>query len=207
MFEREIRDTAFVPRWAIIRTIRQQNVAEHSYFVAIYADQIARFIDAGTWTGEFYATLMRYALYHDMDEILSGDISSPAKKVIKDGAQSGYHLYEKWTSQRLDERMQDAYHHDLRYVAEHYRPQLKAIVKTADVLEACVYLADEAQMGNRNVEPCLNFLYNNQLIPSIDKLPIAEADVESKKHLLTSMFASAIASKPSKLVTGMERVA
>ena len=35
------RDMAHVPRWVIARTHRRQSVAEHSYFVALYARQIA----------------------------------------------------------------------------------------------------------------------------------------------------------------------
>ena len=38
------RDMAYVPRWVILRRHRQQYLAEHSYFVAIYAQQVARLI-------------------------------------------------------------------------------------------------------------------------------------------------------------------
>ena len=51
-----------VPRWAIIRTLRQQSVAEHSYYVAIYATAIAKLLSMRTQDINW---ITQYSLTHD----------------------------------------------------------------------------------------------------------------------------------------------
>jgi 5'-deoxynucleotidase YfbR-like HD superfamily hydrolase len=65
----KFRDLAHVPRWAIARTNRQQSVAEHSYYVTLYAIAIAQELEVPI-TGGFIS----YCLLHDMDEIHTGDL-------------------------------------------------------------------------------------------------------------------------------------
>jgi len=148
MFEREIRDLAFVPRWAIIRVNRQQNVAEHSFFVAVYADRIATLLG---WEGP-RDVLMRYALYHDMDEILTGDISAPSKKVMEAASGVGWHIVEKWMDQRMEDRISK--YMESVGVPEEWKEQIYAIVGIADLYEAILFLADEEFSGNKNGVTC-----------------------------------------------------
>lgn len=72
----ELRDLAFVKRWAIVRTIRSQSVAEHSFFVAVYAAKLWEELEGGQAPPDIFM----YALTHDYSEIHSGDIPSPYKK-------------------------------------------------------------------------------------------------------------------------------
>ena len=65
---------ATVPRWTIIPTIQKQSVAEHSYFVGLYADWIASMVK---YEGS-RETLIGYGLLHDMPEIVTGDLPTPA---------------------------------------------------------------------------------------------------------------------------------
>lgn len=75
MFEVEFRLFSEVRRWATIRNSGQK-LAEHSFFVALYADQIATLID---WQGDRGA-LMLHALLHDIDELITGDIPGNWKR-------------------------------------------------------------------------------------------------------------------------------
>ena len=90
MFEHEYRDMAFVPRWAILRTIKNQSVAEHSYFVALYSEQICSTLGL---TMEQTGCVLSYALLHDVAETFLGDIPGPSKREIVDKAK-----YEKFES-------------------------------------------------------------------------------------------------------------
>jgi len=134
-FSNNLRDVAYIPRWAIARRNRQQYLAEHSYFVTVYADQIARMID---WKGDF-AELMRYALYHDLDETVTGDIPGPAKRAA-------------WRKEGIEETLNDVmtrkYGWDICYTRSRATGDAKAIVSAADSIDEVCYLCEEMLSGN-----------------------------------------------------------
>lgn len=201
MFERELRNLAYVPRWGIVRVLRNQNVAEHSFYVAIYADQIAELID---WGGD-RAMLLRLALSHDWDEILTSDVAAPAKKVIQKSSGFGWAMVERWLRGGMRERVKD-YDRWNSGVIEEKGPEAEAhtIVKLADLLEAILYLADEQNMGNGNVIDRRIYL-EDVLWASISKLD-GFSTKEQRIGLVTQMR-SAIARSVSgtdKIVTGKE---
>ncbi|QQM14851.1 hypothetical protein [Stenotrophomonas phage BUCT555] len=68
-----------VKRYGIFHMNRDQSVAEHSFNVAMIAlELIADEDELGLQT-----EVMTYALFHDMDEVLSGDIPSPFKRKLR----------------------------------------------------------------------------------------------------------------------------
>jgi 5'-deoxynucleotidase YfbR-like HD superfamily hydrolase len=164
MFERELRDLAHVHRWGILRRSRQQNVAEHSYFVAIYSIEIAEWID---WVGD-RLVLLRHALAHDMAELWSGDIPGPTKRAVVD-------------AKRMEEFEYAQMHKILPLHRQHCKVNgsVGLIVSAADRLEATLFLADELGTGNRSVgeanDPSSPFGSNYaRLLSAIDALPCAE---------------------------------
>ncbi len=136
MFERPLRDLAYVPRWAIVRTTRTQNVAEHSFFVAVYTMQICRFIGRLDLAHES----MGYALWHDVDECITGDIPGPTKhKIVDPWAEMEF--IEKNMNGRFGK---SAWYKDVG-------DEAKAVVKAADMAEEILFLAGELAMGNTHV--------------------------------------------------------
>ena len=63
-----------VKRWTVVNTIHQQNLAEHTFNVVMIARAIAKRL------GIDDTKIIKYALDHDLDEILTGDIPTPAKR-------------------------------------------------------------------------------------------------------------------------------
>ena len=63
-----------IKRWTIVRTVRQQSLAEHTFNVVMIARAIAKKAKLSD------ASIIKYALEHDLDEILTGDIPSPTKR-------------------------------------------------------------------------------------------------------------------------------
>lgn len=135
----EYRDISFVKRWAILRRNSEQSVAEHSFYVAIYADRIASFVG---WKGD-YARLMRCALIHDLFEGRSGDIPAPMKKALNCSGEYGYEE-ERYFKEIFPHHLED-----LPYLDKSM--EIGAIVRVADMLEACVYLRGLAALGNHMV--------------------------------------------------------
>ena len=102
-----------VPRWAIVRTNKKQSVAEHTFNVVMIARAIAK--EAGVPDTE----LIKYALDHDIDEVITGDIPSPAKARmgIKGKGYEGTGKLLCSAEQAL-------------------------IVEVADVMEACLFISE-----------------------------------------------------------------
>jgi hypothetical protein len=77
-----------IHRWTIVATTREQSLAEHLFNVTMIARDIACELDIDD------SNVIKYALDHDLDEIMTGDIPSPAKsrmgiKDIYDGKGRG----------------------------------------------------------------------------------------------------------------------
>lgn len=66
-----------VKRWTIVRTIRDQSLAEHTFNVVMISRAIAKEMNIDD------TKIIKYALDHDLDEILTGDIPTPAKERLK----------------------------------------------------------------------------------------------------------------------------
>jgi len=135
-FSQAWRDMAYVPRWAILRRTRQQFLAEHSYFVSVYAMQLAKLIHWDGDTGE----LLSYALIHDIDETVTGDIPGPIKR-----AAFNKNVAEKAMAPVMNDRFGEDIMKDIFFVPM----DIKAIVSVADSIEEICFLMEESLMGNK----------------------------------------------------------
>lgn len=125
---------------------------EHSALVAIYADQI---VDILKWKGD-RAALMRACLSHDWPEVESGDLPGPFKRAAVDDAKLNEYedsVYERRFGGKPDMGDDHSIHH---------------ILKTADLLEAVLFLVSERRLGNQGV---VSVLFSNYalLLKSLDK--------------------------------------
>ncbi len=134
-FTREDRELAFVPRWNIVRTIRQQSVAEHSFYVALWAERVAILIGLVDLTKLYF--LGRVALVHDMREIFSGDIPATFKrKLRKDLGRDLRGLDDFGTNSITNDESNMGFQGSSQ------------IIKVADLIEAFVFCCEEQQLGN-----------------------------------------------------------
>jgi HD superfamily phosphodiesterase len=105
-----------VKRWTIVRTIRDQSLAEHTFNVTMIARAIARKLNIDD------CRIIKYALDHDLDEILTGDIPTPAKARLKISTS-----YDGKSFKECDSRE-------------------SSIVAMADIIEAIAFITDN-QVG------------------------------------------------------------
>lgn len=140
---------AYVPRWSIVRTIRQQYLAEHTFFVCMYAN------DIGVWLGlamDEMGKLLQMALWHDMEEIFSGDLPGPCKRAGMDG------FRQKWDDKlrhwltKVFGNMGDRDGSTPRAKWRIPEEAFDAIIKLADMIDECCEMGTEIQMGNRTVD-------------------------------------------------------
>jgi 5'-deoxynucleotidase YfbR-like HD superfamily hydrolase len=145
-FSPELRTASVVPRWSIVWTLTRDVLSNHSFFVTLYAEQIARLIH---WNGD-RGRLMFMALTHDLDETISGDIVGPAKHAMLDNDKAKAYL-----DRNMLERLPYVVQQDSAFqsLAPTMYAEAKKIVKAADRLDALLYLVVEKRLGNSVIAP------------------------------------------------------
>lgn len=132
-----------------MRNTRYETLSEHSYDVAVIAHALA-LIKNKKFGGNIDADKAAVtALYHDVPEILTGDLPTPVK-YFNDKTKSAYDEVEKTAIERfvkmLPEEFSDEYETLLR---EDCRDkEIHDIVKAADKISALIKCLEEEKMGN-----------------------------------------------------------
>jgi len=186
MFERELRDLAFVPRWAIARVIHRQSVAEHSFFTAIYTYQIMQLLDKSP-----SMQLIMGALLHDLEECFTSDIPGPTKRAIVDKSKKDPFLNQELTARFDINTLPHDYSRDIDFIP---------FINVASLLDEVLYLAGEYQMGNESI----SYLYDNsftRLKEAWYLLPASEKVLQEKWTVLINAAVAELHNR-SKLVMG-----
>lgn len=84
-----------VTRWHIVRTVRPQSLAEHTFDVVMIARAIAKIAGVDDYE------IIKAALLHDLDEIVTGDIPTPTKQKARDNGFEINDLYKSVTGRQL----------------------------------------------------------------------------------------------------------
>jgi len=133
MFNARIRMLAFVERWNVAPRLHRQSVAEHSYFVTLYASTICDKLDLVEWEA---LSVLEYALRHDLAEIVTGDSPGPAKRATTDPMKLAE--FENSFLETIGEAE----------AARNVSSRVKSVIKAADTLEAWFWVSLEVARGN-----------------------------------------------------------
>ena len=137
----------YISRWGLMRSSIPENIQEHSHEVAVYAHALGivrRDVFGVDCDPERLAVL---ALYHDISEILTGDLPTPIK--YHDSAlRTAYKEVERAAEEKLlsmlPEELRGSYREAMDARAEEAR-----LVKAADKFSALVKCIEERKAGNR----------------------------------------------------------
>lgn len=138
----------YIPRWTLMHNVREESLYEHTAEVAVLAHALAA-IENTRFGGRVDAgKCVLLSLYHDMSEIITGDLPTPVK-YHDEGLRDAYKQVEREANERLLQKLPE----DLR---GEYAPLLLAteseearFVKAADKLSALIKCVEELKMGNR----------------------------------------------------------
>jgi 5'-deoxynucleotidase len=137
-----------ISRWPLMRNVLRENVAEHSWQVACVAHLLA-LIDNRYFEGAHQpAEIALLALYHDVSEVLTGDLPTPIKYHNPQIA-TEYQKIEKMAQQKLLTLLPEALQADFQPLLT--PPEDKAsqrLIKQADMLCAYLKCLEELQAGN-----------------------------------------------------------
>ena len=140
----------FIRRWSLMHSTYPENVQEHSLHVALVAHMLAVIrnrLFSGRVNPERAATL---ALYHDVGEVLIGDLPTPVK-YFNPEIKTAYQTIEQTAVHKLFGMLPEALRDDYRPFFEptdtdrdHHE-----LVKAADKLCAYLKCLEEVSAGNR----------------------------------------------------------
>lgn len=146
-FPPDLRAASVVTRWGIMRTHGKDTIADHSYRVAMYAQDIAHLIkwqhSELTFAYKSYYWLMRYALIHDLDEVFTGDTVTFVKSEIVDKDRAAH-----FVATQMQERMPGIAAAFTEIAALPCADGIVKIVKAADWLDSLLFIIDEQRIGN-----------------------------------------------------------
>ena len=138
-----------IRRWSLMKSVDDENIAEHSAQVAQIAHALAviknrRF--GGDLNADRVATM---ALYHETSEVLTGDLPTPIKYYNPEIRQA-YREIEGVANEKLISQLPPELREEYRALIEPAEDSYERIlVKAADKLSAYIKCLEELRSGNR----------------------------------------------------------
>ena len=138
-----------IRRWSLMKAVDDENIAEHSAFVAQIAHALALIKNkkfGGTLDADRIAVM---ALYHETSEVLTGDLPTPIKYYNPE-IRSAYRAIESVANEKLlgmlPEELQEEYRALVVVPDTSYE---HILIKAADKISAYIKCVEELRSGNR----------------------------------------------------------
>ncbi|MBR5521285.1 MAG: 5'-deoxynucleotidase [Oscillospiraceae bacterium] len=147
----------YIPRWSLMRRNTQEDVAQHTSEVMITAHTLCLLANNMFGHNVNSEKVITCALYHDVSEILTGDLPTPVK-YNNPRIQKAYKEVERHAVNRLLETAHPDIKDSLRpyLTQEELTDYEKAILKGADRLCALTKCIEELQGGNKEFQSAFN---------------------------------------------------
>lgn len=161
-----------INRWALMRNTTSENISEHSNDVAAIAHALAVIGNLRFGKKHNAERAAFLGLYHDMPEIITGDMPTPVKYHSKE-MHSEFLKVEQRACEKLlsmlPEDMREYY--DDAFFKKEEDEYLWQLVKAADKIAALIKCIEEKNAGNREFEKALSSTQS-----AIEKMKLPEAD-------------------------------
>lgn len=152
LLEGGVHRMSHVYRFSSLPTLRKENVAEHTFYVTLYAYLLAKDIECKYDIEIDYADILSRAMLHDVEESHTGDFLKTVKyghpglkgaleevafsMVRKIGEELGVSVEEQWGRAKADD----------------FAGQL---IEIADLARVISYALEEIKVGNTYMKPIL----------------------------------------------------
>ena len=138
----------YIKRWSLMRSIREENIMEHSQQVAVIAHALALINNKIYNGGVDVNKVVLLAQYHEVGEVITGDLPTPIK-YFNPEIKSAYKDLEKNACEKilgmLPEEFREEYH---KYILPDESTYEYKLVKCADRLSAYLKCVEETKAGN-----------------------------------------------------------
>ncbi len=136
-----------INRWGMMRNMFPENLSSHSWETAVLTHALA--LIGNKRFSKSYNTekLVLFALYHDVSEILTGDLPTPVKYYNED-IKTAYKKIEEKAEEKILSLLSQEYRVDFERLLTLSEKEHK-IVKSADKLCAYIKCLDELSASNK----------------------------------------------------------
>ena len=142
----------YIRRWQLMRSQRDENIMEHSQSVAMLAHALAVIRNKVFGGNVNVEKAVLYAMYHEISEVLTGDLPTPIKYYNR-SIQAAYKDLERSAAERMAGMLPEELKSELTpcILADEESEEYK-IVKAADRLSAYIKCLEELRSGNKEFE-------------------------------------------------------
>lgn len=138
----------FIKRWQLMRSVREENIMEHSHSVAVLAHALVCIENSifGGNVDEKQAVF--YALYHEVSEVMTGDLPTPVK-YFNNQIHGEYEKLESLAVEKISNTLPNELKASLySYLQADKTSREYIFVKAADKLSAYIKCLEELRSGN-----------------------------------------------------------
>ena len=138
----------FIKRWQLMRSVRDENIMEHSQSVALLAHALAVIRNEVYGGSVDIGKTVLYALYHETSEVMTGDLPTPIK-YYNQGIHGAYKELEKKACEKMSDMLPEKMQNAIKpYILADEDSEEYKIVKSADRLSAYIKCLEELRSGN-----------------------------------------------------------
>ncbi|MBQ8283836.1 MAG: 5'-deoxynucleotidase [Clostridia bacterium] len=138
----------YIKRWQLMRSVREENIMEHSQSVAILAHALVSIHNEVYGGNADVLKTVLYAMYHETSEVMTGDLPTPIKYYNR-SIQGAYKELEKSACEKIVGTLPKELQGSLSpYVLADEDSVEYRLVKAADRLAAYIKCLEELRSGN-----------------------------------------------------------
>lgn len=161
----------YIKRWSLMHNLSDETLSEHSMETAFIAHALA-VIENRRFGKNFNAEKVCVAaLFHDTQEILTGDLPTPIKYFDND-IKNSYKKIELIAEDRLIKMLPEDLREDFREIRSGQTDDEKRLVKAADKISALIKCEEEISLGNHEF-----LIAKEQTEKALKGLNVESADV------------------------------
>ena len=171
----------YIPRWSLMRQNVEEDLAQHTADVALIAHTLCLLANNKFGKNINSDKVVVAALYHDVSEILTGDMPTPVK-YNNPTIMTAYKAIEAHAVNKLLETADPDVKESLRpYMTQDSLTEYeKKLLKAADKICALTKCIEEIQSGNKEFESAYNTTYQS----------LCEMDMDEVKYFTENMLGS-----------------
>lgn len=139
----------YIKRWQLMRSLREENIMEHSQGVAILAHALAVIRNKLFGGSVSVEKTVLYAIYHETSEVITGDLPTPIKYYNRN-ILGAYKELERTAAERVTQTLPKELREELApFVLADEESEEYKLVKAADRLSAYIKCLEELRSGNK----------------------------------------------------------
>ncbi len=138
----------FIRRWSLMRSVREENIMEHSQQVAVIAHALALINNKMLGGNADVNKTVLLAQYHEVGEVITGDLPTPIK-YFNPEIKNAYKDLEQRASERILNMLPETLKEEYKgYILPDTNTYEYKLVKAADRLSAYLKCVEEVKAGN-----------------------------------------------------------